>query len=290
MEFIMFVVTGITGQVGAAVATHLLKEGADIRAVARNPAKAEIWKERGCDLVTADLTDTAALTAAFTGAEAVFLVIPPVFDPSPDFSEVRQLLSTLKAALAAAKPDKLVCLSTIGAQASEPNLLSQLGLVEKELATLQMPVAFLRAAWFMENSAWDVTPSRENGVMPSFLQPLDRPVPMVAVDDIGALGAKLLREEWQGVRIVELEGPERVTPNRTAAAFARAIGRDVKAEAVPAGSWKALFRAQGMSNPTPRMRMLDGFNEGWIEFEDRAHVLKGETDIETVVARLVAAG
>jgi uncharacterized protein YbjT (DUF2867 family) len=289
MEFIMFVITGITGQVGAAVATHLLREGADIRAVVRNPAKAQIWKERGCELATADLTDTAALTAAFTGAEAVFLVIPPVFDPSPDFSEVRQLLSTLKAALEAAKPGKLVCLSTIGAQASEPNLLSQLGLVEKEFAMLQTPVAFLRAAWFMENSAWDVAPSRENGVMPSFLQPLDRPVPMVAVDDIGALGAKLLQEEWQGVRIVELEGPERVTPHRIAAAFAKALGRDVKAEAVAAGSWEALFRAQGMKNPRPRMRMLDGFNEGWIEFEDRAHVLKGATDIETTIARLVAA-
>ena len=289
MEFIMFVITGISGQVGAAVATHLLKEDAEIRAVVRNPAKAEIWKERGCELVTADLTDTVTLTVAFKGAEAVFIVIPPVFDPSPDFGEVRHLLSSLKVALAAAKPGKLVCLSTIGAQAAKPNLLSQLGLVEKELTALQMPVAFLRAAWFMENSAWDVAPSRENGIMPSFLQPLDRPVPMVAVDDIGALGAKLLREEWQGVRIVELEGPERISPNRIAAAFATAIGRDVKAEAVPCGTWEALFRAQGMTNPTPRMRMLDGFNEGWIEFADRAHVLKGETDIETTIAKLVAA-
>lgn len=285
----MFTITGITGQVGAAVATHLLNDEADIRAVVRNPEKAKIWKERGCELVTADLTDTVALTAALTGAEAVFLVIPPVFDPSPDFSEVRQFLSVLKAALQAAKPGKLVCLSTIGAQATKPSLLSQLGLVEKELATLPMPIAFLRAAWFMENSAWDVAPARENGVMPSFLQPLDRPVPMVAVDDIGALGAKLLLEEWQGVRIIELEGPERITPNRIAAAFARALGRDVKAEAVAAETWEALFRAQGMKNPTPRMRMLDGFNEGWIEFEDRPHVLKGATDIETTIAKLVAA-
>lgn len=284
----MYAVTGITGQVGAAVAKHLLMDGAKVRAVVRNPAKAEAWQARGCELAKADLTDVPALTAAFTGMDAVFLVIPPHFDPSPDFSEVRALLVSLKAALDAAKPGRLVCLSTVGAQATEFNLLSQLGLVERELATLPMPVAFLRAAWFMENSVWDVAPSRETGHMPSFLQPLDRAIPMVAVDDIGALGAELLQESWQGTRVVELEGPQRVTPNRIAAAFAKALGKPVEADIVPADSWENLFRSQGMNNPRPRMRMLDGFNEGWIDFENMASVRKGTTEIETVIARLVA--
>jgi hypothetical protein len=42
----------------------------------------------------------------------------------------------------------------------------------------------------------------------------------------------------------------------------------------------ALFRSQGMTNPTPRIRMLDGFNEGWIEFENgEASSRKGEVAI-----------
>ena len=46
---------------------------------------------------------------------------------------------------------------------------------------------------------------------------------------------------------------------------------------VPRESWDALFRSQGMKNPVPRMRMLDGFNEGWIEFEVKeAGSQKGE--------------
>jgi len=28
-----------------------------------------------------------------------------------------------------------------------------------------------------------------------------------------------------------------------------------------------LLRAQAMKNPTPRIQMIEGFNEGWIEFE-----------------------
>ena len=285
----MFAVTGMTGKVGAAVADHLLKDGAKVRAVVRNPEKAAGWKERGCELAVADMNDTIALTLAFGGAEAVFLVIPPLFDPASGFPEVKGMLATLKTALEAAKPGKLVCLSTVGAQATQPNLLSQLGIVEKELSTLSIPVAFLRAAWFMENAAWDVAPARESGVISSFLQPLDHAVPMIAVDDIGLLGAKMLREDWQGLRVAELEAQERVSPIMIAAAFAKALGKPVTAEVVPRESWEELFRAQGMKNPEPRIRMLEGFNDGWIDFEGgREKSLKGATNIETAIRRLVA--
>ncbi|MBB3460835.1 NmrA family NAD(P)-binding protein [Rhizobium sp. BK377] len=285
----MFAVTGMTGKVGAAVADHLLKDGAKVRAVVRNPEKAAGWKERGCELAVADMSDAIALTLAFGGAEAVFLVIPPLFDPASGFPEVKGMLATLKTALEAARPGKLICLSTVGAQATQPNLLSQLGIVEKELSTLSIPVAFLRAAWFMENAAWDVAPARESGVISSFLQPLDHAVPMIAVDDIGLLGAKMLREDWQGVRVAELEAQERVSPIMIAAAFAKALGKPVTAEVVPRESWEELFRAQGMKNPEPRIRMLEGFNDGWIDFEGgREKSLKGATNIETAIRRLVA--
>jgi uncharacterized protein YbjT (DUF2867 family) len=96
----------------------------------------------------------------------------------------------------------------------------------------------------MENSAWDVAPATNNGVIPSFLQPLDKPVPMVATADIGRLAAALLQETWAGHRIVELEGPHRVTPNEIAAAFANLLGHPVKAEAVPRETWESLFKSQ----------------------------------------------
>ncbi len=61
-------------------------------------------------------------------------------------------------------------------------------------------------------------------------------------------------------------------------------------QAVPRASWEALFRAQGMKNPVPRMQMLDGFNDGWIEFEGgEANSTKGVTTFETVARALVAA-
>jgi NAD(P)H dehydrogenase (quinone) len=214
--------------------------------------------------------------------------VPPNFDPSPDFCEARTTAATLSSALDAARPGRVVYLSTIGAQATQSNLLSQHTIIEQALRELSLPVTFLRPGWFMENSAWDVAPATNNGVIPSFLQPLDKPVPMVATADIGRLAAALLQETWAGNRIVELEGPHRVTPNEIAAAFANLLGHPVKAESVPRETWESLFKSQGMRNPTPRIQMLDGFNQGWIEFEGgQAASLKGNVALGTVLRALI---
>jgi uncharacterized protein YbjT (DUF2867 family) len=284
----MFAVTGITGQVGGVVARLLLAAGHDVRAVVRDPAKGEVWAKQGCEVALADVNDQQALQHAFEGTEGVFVLLPPTFDPTPGFPEARKTIATLRAALAAAKPSRVVVLSTIGAQAAQPNLLNQLQILEQELGTLPMPVAFLRAAWFIENAAWDVAPARDSGIVPSFLQPLDKPVPMVATADIGRVAAELLRESWTGRRIVELEGPQRISPDMIAESFARLLGRDVSMTVVPRDTWEDLFRSQGMKNPTPRMQMIDGFNEEWICFEGAENeVRKGRVPLDTVLQSLI---
>ncbi len=287
----MFAITGITGKVGSSVGRNLLAAGKKVRAVVRNEARAGEWAERGCEISQADVTDVNALRRAFAGTEGVFVLLPTPIDPSPGFPESRQMITALRQALEAARPARVVCLSTIGAQATHTSLLTQLQILEGTLETLPLPVAFLRAAWFMENFLWDVEPARETGVIPSFLQPLDKPFSMVATEDIGRTAATLLGESWEGRRIVELEGPKRVTPNEVAATFARVLGRTVHAEAVPRDQWEHLFRSQGMKNPEPRIQMLDGLNHGWIAFESgEAHTLKGTTTLETVLRSLVQRG
>lgn len=285
----MYAITGITGKVGGAVARTLLAAGQPVRAVVRDAARARTWAERGCEVVTAGMDDAASLAAAFEGAQGVFILPPSDFDPSPGFPEARVVIDAVRAALQSAVPEKVVCLSTIGAQATETNLLTQRTLMEQALGTLPMPVTFLRPGWFMENAAWDVTPARDAGTIPSFLQPLDKPLPMVATADVGRVAAQLLLERWRGVRVVELEGPQRVTPIDIAKTFARILGHAVTAEVVRRDTWEALFRSQGMKEPSPRMRMLDGFNEGWITFEgEDADIVKGEVELETVLRGLVS--
>jgi len=284
----MYTIMGVTGKVGGAAARALLAEGRQLRVVVRDRAKGERWAARGCEIAVADLDNADALAAAFRGAEAAFVMLPPIFDPSPGLPEAGALIATLCEALRNGAPKRVVALSTIGADAEQPNLLSQLGLLERSLSTLPLPVAFLRAAWFMENAALDVADARDMGLIASYLQPLDRAVPMVATVDIGRRIAELLGESWSGVRIEEIEAARRVTPNAIAAAFAKALGKPVKAAAVPREKWETIFRGQGMANPLPRMQMIDGFNEGWIEFRDKgALARKGAVSIDEVVTALV---
>lgn len=165
----MYAITGITGQVGSAVAHKLLSESQPVRAVVRDANKGTAWTEQGCAVTVADMNDADALAAAFADAEGVFVLLPPNFAPSQGFPETRAIVAALHTAIATARPGKLVCVSTIGAQATQPNLLTQLQLMEQGLGDLPIPIAFLRPAWFMENALWDVAPAREKGIIPSFL-------------------------------------------------------------------------------------------------------------------------
>jgi uncharacterized protein YbjT (DUF2867 family) len=217
----------------------------------------------------------------------VFILPPPEFDPAPGFPEAARVVEAVHAALDRARPAKVVCLSTIGARAAQTNLLTQRTMMEDALSTLPIPVTFLRPGWFMENAAWDLASARDEGILHSFLQPLDKPVPMVATADVGRVAAALLQETWQGVREVELEGPRRVAPDDVARTFAHILGRPVRAEAVPRETWEALFLSQGMRHPMPRIRMLDGFNEGWIDFTHTGAHIRGEVELETVLRGLL---
>ncbi len=268
------------------MARTLLAAGKQVRAVVRDDRKAETWRERGCEIAVAAMEDSMALTSAFKGMEGVFILPPSCFDPQPGFPEAQAVIDSVTTALLAAKPQKVVSLSTIGAQATQSNLLTQRTLMEQAMSKMPMPVTLLRPGWFMENAAWDVASARETGVLSSFLQPLDKPVPMVATADVGRVAAELIQQQWQGKRIVELMGPKSMSPNELADALGKALGREVRAEPVPRESWGALFLAQGMSDPIPRIQMLDGFNEGWICFEQPERVVKGIISLEEVIRKL----
>jgi NAD(P)H dehydrogenase (quinone) len=284
----MYAITGITGKVGGEVARNLLKAGHALRAVLRDPPKGTAWADLGCEVAIAEMNDAPALTAAFSETTGVFVLLPPVFDPSSGFPETKATISTLRRALQDARPERIVCISTIGAQAKRENLLTQLSIMEQSLRDLPIPITFLRPAWFMENASWDVAPARDTGTIASFLQPLDKPFPMVATADIGRVAAELLQENATAPQIVELEGPERISPNQIAATFAEILAHPVRAEPVPRQTWDQLFRSQGMKHPEPRIQMLDGFNQGWIEFEhDESKRRKGRIGLKEVLKKLV---
>lgn len=288
----MYAIMGMTGQVGGATARYLLDCGQRVRAIVREPGRAAGWAARGAEITRADWSDATALAEAFGGVEGVFVMLPANFAPDPDFAEPRALVQTLSAALRQAQPPKVVALSSIGAHRERDlGLITQLHLLETALDALPMPRAHVRAAWFMENMRWDIARAQSEGVMASCLQPLDRPIAMVATDDIGRLVADTLLQTWPGRRVIELEGPRRYSPLDMAQALSAVLERDIDAVAVARAHWATRFEREGMpaDRTGPRIAMLEGFNSGWIDFEGGAEHVQGRIPLGYVVDELVNA-
>src|SRR6202046_264602 len=281
-------IIGVTGRVGGSAASRLLEMNKPVRAVVRDEAKGQVWASKGASVAVADMTDGDGLRRAIAGSEAVFVMLPPLFDPSPGFPEAKGLIDSLSAALRQSEAKRIVALSTIGAHVTRPNLLNALHMMEESFRQLPMPVTFLRPGWFMENHAGDVGSAISAGIIQSYLQPIEHALPMIATKDIGALAGTLLLESWSGKRVVELEAKTRVSSADIAATLTDILGKPVKAEPVPRARWEEVFRAQGMKNPTPRIQMIEGFNEGWIEFEGGFEgSIKGQTPLKTVLEEMV---
>lgn len=283
----MFAVMGMTGQVGGAAARALLKQGRQIRAVVRDAAKAAAWAERGVEIAVAQYEDAAALTEAFRGVEGVFVMLPPNVAPSPDFAEARAVIEAIVTAVGVARPAKGVALSSIGSeQGSGLGLITSTHMLEEALKPVGLPVAFLRAGSFMENYKWDVQAARYTGEIESYYAPGDRAVPMVSTEDIGRVAARVLTEEWTGVRALEVAGPREYSPEDAARAFGAALGTQVLLKVLPREAWEGALVAQGVpeGRTAARTEMVEGFNSGWIHFGvPGTEPVRGTVELETAI-------
>jgi len=85
----MFAITGATGNTGSRIAARLLKAGERVRAIGRSEDKLKTLKDQGAEIAVGDQIDVSFLTKAFSGAQAVYLLLPPKSD-SPDLGRIKQ--------------------------------------------------------------------------------------------------------------------------------------------------------------------------------------------------------
>jgi uncharacterized protein YbjT (DUF2867 family) len=146
-EHIMTIlVTGATGNVGRHVVQQLVQRGASVRALVRNPARADF--SAGVDVVQGDLLDVDALRRAFDGVSTLFLLNAVV----PD--EFTQALVALNVAREAGV-DRVVYLSVIHSDlyVNVPHFAGKFG-VERMIERMGFSATILRPAYFIDN---DVT-------------------------------------------------------------------------------------------------------------------------------------
>jgi len=271
----MFLVMGITGRVGGATARHLLAQGKKVRALVRDRAKAASWSAQGVELVDGDWNDAAAIERALDGVDGAFVMLPPIWAPSPDFKEARGIIANYVEALSKMPVPRVVALSSMGANnASGMGLITTLSLLEQGFRDLALPIAFVRAGGFFENFLYGLHIA-QGGTLPVFYNPTDRQSTMVASDDIGAEIATLLSgPAWSGHRAIELGSM--VSADDVAAQLGEVMEVDVRAFAVPRAEWPATFEQFGIpkGQSGPAEAMYEAVNTGGMDLgvEGTEHV------------------
>jgi len=189
----MYVILGATGKTGSIVANSLLDKKKKVRVVGRDNKKLAAFTSRGAEAFTANITDEKALTRAFTGAEAVYAMIPPDL-ANDNYRGFQSLASNAIAkALENAGVRHAVTLSSFGADKPEKTgPIAGLHEMESKLNLVKgLNVLHLRAGYFMENTLPQAGVIRNLGRMAG---PVDADValPMIATKDIGAAAAEAL--------------------------------------------------------------------------------------------------
>ena len=242
-------VTGATGTVGRQVVEQLVKRGADVRALVRDPAKANF--PAGVTVVQGDLLDVDSLRDAFAGASTLFLLNAVV----PE--EFTQALIALNLAREAGI-ERIVYLSVIHSDryVNVPHFAGKFG-VERMIAQMGFNATILRPAYFMNN---DLT--IKGVVLGHSVYPMpigSKGLAMIDARDIGEIAAIELmrREQATGplpLNRVNLVGPDTLTGADIAAIWSEVLGRTI---------------AYGGDDTSGFEQNLRQFMPGWMAYDMR---------------------
>jgi uncharacterized protein YbjT (DUF2867 family) len=218
-----YVILGATGNTGSIIANSLLSKGRKVRVIGRDAGRLQSFVRKGAEAFTANVSDAAALTKAFSGALAAYLMLPPITsreDQERDSDGIAK----------AAKESGLlyaVHLSSYGAHVPEgTGPVAGLHSSEQKLNAINgLNVLHLRAAYFMENNVEAIGMIHAMGVFGHALLP-DLKLPMIATPDVGDYAAqRLLDLDFPGKQTRELLGERDLSMAEATAIIARGIGK-----------------------------------------------------------------
>ena len=247
----MILVTGATGNIGAALVRTLAGAGEPVRALVRDPSAA---LPAGAQVVTGDLDEPSSLRPALDGATGVFLL--------PGYRDMPGLLAEARAA----GVERVVQLS--GGSAGSGDLTNAVSayMIRSEEAVHEsgLPATILRPSGFMSNALrW--LPQLQNGDVVRDAFP-DVAVAMIDPADIAAVAAAALTTDQHVGQVYRLSGPEPLRPADRVRVLAEVLDRpltflgqsddDARAEmsqAMPAEYVDAFFRfyADGELDESP---------------------------------------
>src|SRR5262249_53460157 len=176
------VITTPTGNIGKHALQQLLKAGAEVSVIVRQPEKLSDSIRSRVKVHQGSLTDARLVTKAFKGAKGVLWVTPPDFT-HPDVAAYHSELGAVAAkAIKESKIPYVVNISSAGAHLENAGPISGLADIERQMNAVAENIVHLRPSFFMENFLQQIEPIKNDGAI---YQPLpgDMPYPLIATQD-----------------------------------------------------------------------------------------------------------
>lgn len=214
----MILVTGATGSVGREVVRLLHKGGFRVRALSRNPKKANFLE--GVEGVAGDLMKPETLSAALEGVDKVFWMLPLAVDLN--FPRIARESGVRH----------IVLLSAATVEIGVENAIARLHLnAEQAVQESGVSWTFLRPSGFMTDALKWKDSIRSEGVVRVPLG--DLRIPIIDSRDTAAVAAKALSSDGHEGKIYKLTGPELLTRRQQVRILGEVLGRDIGFESIP---------------------------------------------------------
>ena len=220
-----FTITGSLGNISKPLAEILIAAGHQVTIISSSAAKVEAIEALGATAAIGSVTDVAFLTAAFSGKDAIYTMVPPNFGAS----DIREFIAgtgkKYAEAIKASGVKRVVNLSSIGAHLDGgTGPISGLHDVEQTYTELDgVAVKHLRAAFFYINFFGNMDMIKHAGVLGSNYG-ADTPLVLVHPDDIAAAAAEELQDGFTGKSVRYIASDESTAAN-VAKVLGTAIGK-----------------------------------------------------------------
>ena len=222
MNIKTILVTGATGRVGRQVVNQLVNRGADVRALVRDPSKADF--PASVNVVQGDMLDLESLRRAFVGVRTLFLLNAVAGD------EFTQALIALNVARESGV-ERVVYLSVMHAErfVNVPHFAVKSG-AERMIEQMGFSATILRPAYFMDNEHMAKDVIVNHGVYPMPIG--SKGIAMVDTRDIAEVAAiELIRRDTAPgklpIETINLVGPDTLTGAELASIWSQTLGRPV---------------------------------------------------------------
>ncbi|MFL5626776.1 MAG: NAD(P)H-binding protein [Ktedonobacteraceae bacterium] len=281
---------GATGNTGGIVAKTLLGLSQKVRAIGRSSNRLDYLAREGAEPFICDVTDSAALTKAFSGAKAVYAMIPPSMTSADYRGDQDKVTNAIAEALEQTAVEYVVSLSSVGADKPESTgPVVGLHHLEQTLNRIAgLNALHLRPDYFMENTLAQIGIIQAMNTAAGPLR-ADLALPMIATRDIGAAAAEaLLSLDFSDKQTRELLGQRDLSYAEAAAIIGDAVGKpDLKYLQLPDEQVRGAFLQMGMSANVADLiiEMSAALNSGHMKpLEERTPENTTPTSFESFVA------